>query len=280
MKTTKTLTIKNTILATFAVAGLVAGTAACGGKNTDSADAEKQALVELLLAAAQSGDAGEIADAIAQADPDLVAEVLPQLEDIDFEAPESATPEVVTPEAEITPEEDTAVTPEEEAAPETGEEVAPDEEAAPEVAPESDEEVTPEGDEEVAPEGDDSEFDFDLDLGFPPVTMPTMSFTPEIDGAMVFADGAKYRVTIFVNEGSTILLADIETVTVRFTSSTSPIRFPLTKQASLASSDGDSSIWTLSGLPVSEGDTLTITATNRMGETDTMNVVVSPMMPL
>ena len=58
MKTTKNLRIKNTILATFAVAGLVAGTAACGGKNTDSADAEKQALVELLLAAAQSGDAG------------------------------------------------------------------------------------------------------------------------------------------------------------------------------------------------------------------------------
>jgi len=113
-----------------------------------------------------------------------------------------------------------------------------------------------------------------------PEIMPTFNVVPEIDGALVFADGMKYKMTIFVNEGSTLLLADIETVTVRFTSSTGPIRLPITKQATLGSSDGDSSIWTISGLPVNEGDILTVTATNRLGESDTMQVKVSAMMPL
>ena len=273
MKTTKNLTIKNTVLATIAVAGLVAGTAACGGKNTNSAETEKQALVELLLAAAQSGDAGKIAEAVAQADPGLVADVLPEIT-LDVtpaadEAPvasETVTPEEaapVAPEAEVAPEEDSAVAPEEDAAPADDATEAPEEDVAPE-----DDESTP-----------DFDFDFDLDLDVPEI-MPTFNVVPEIDGALVFADGMKYKMTIFVNEGSTLLLADIETVTVRFTSSTGPIRLPITKQATLGSSDGDSSIWTISGLPVNEGDILTVTATNRLGESDTMQVKVSAMMPL
>ena len=269
MKTTKTLTIKNTILATFAVAGLVAGTAACGGKSNASADAEKQALVELLLAAAQSGDADEIADAIAEAGPDLVAQIVPEI------APEVAPDELVAPELEVTPEEVTPEVTPDEAAPEA-------EEAAPEVVtPEEEstpEEVAPE--EEAAPEGDDGEFDFDIDIDFPVITMPAFTITPEITGALVFADGAKYKVSIFVDENSTLLLADIETVTVRFMNTSSTLRFPITKQASLASGSDAASVWTLSGLPVSEGDTLTITATNRLGQSDTLQVVVSPMMPL
>lgn len=281
MKTTKNLTIKNTVLATIAVAGLVAGTAACGGKNTNSAETEKQALVELLLAAAQSGDAGKIAEVVAQADPGLVADVLPEIT-LDVtpaadEAPvasETVTPEEaapVAPEAEVAPEEDTAVTPEEDSA------VTPEEDAAPA------DDATEAPEEDVAPEDDEStpdfDFDFDLDLDVPEI-MPTFNVVPEIDGALVFADGMKYKMTIFVNEGSTLLLADIQTVTVRFTSSTGPIRLPITKQATLGSSDGDSSIWTISGLPVNEGDILTVTATNRLGESDTMQVKVSAMMPL
>ncbi|MGA1299050.1 MAG: hypothetical protein ACO31G_10310 [Ilumatobacteraceae bacterium] len=281
MKTTKNLTIKNTVLATIAVAGLVAGTAACGGKNTNSAETEKQALVELLLAAAQSGDAGKIAEVVAQADPGLVADVLPEIT-LDVtpaadEAPvasETVTPEEaapVAPEAEVAPEEDTAVTPEEDSA------VTPEEDAAPA------DDATEAPEEDVAPEDDEStpdfDFDFDLDLDVPEI-MPTFNVVPEIDGALVFADGLKYKMTIFVNEGSTLLLADIQTVTVRFTSSTGPIRLPITKQATLGSSDGDSSIWTISGLPVNEGDILTVTATNRLGESDTMQVKVSAMMPL
>jgi hypothetical protein len=273
MKTTKNLTIKKTVLATIAVAGLVAGTAACGGKNTDtSAEAEKQALVELLLAAAQSGDASGIAEVVAQADPGLVAEVLPEIAPVAPVAPE-ADDAPIAPEAEVAPEEDAAVTPEEEVAP-----------AAPEA------EATPEGDEAVAPEEEAAaeedttvtpgvDWDFDLDIAVPEI-MPTFNVVPEIDAALVFADGLKYKMSIFVNEGSTLLLADIQTVTVRFTSSTGPIRFPITKNASLGSSDGDSSIWTISGLPVSEGDILTVTATNRLGESDTMQVTVSAMMPL
>ena len=281
MKTTKNLTIKNTVLATIAVAGLVAGTAACGGKNSNSAETEKQALVELLLAAAQSGDAGKIAEVVAQADPGLVADVLPEIT-LDVtpaadEAPvasETVTPEEaapVAPEAEVAPEEDTAVTPEEDSA------VTPEEDAAPA------DDATEAPEEDVAPEDDEStpdfDFDFDLDLDVPEI-MPTFNVVPEIDGALVFADGMKYKMTIFVNEGSTLLLADVETVTVRFTSSTGPIRLPITKQATLGSSDGDSSIWTISGLPVNEGDILTVTATNRLGESDTMQVKVSAMMPL
>ena len=281
MKTTKNLTIKNTVLATIAVAGLVAGTAACGGKNTNSAETEKQALVELLLAAAQSGDAGKIAEVVAQADPGLVADVLPEIT-LDVtpaadEAPvasETVTPEEaapVAPEAEVAPEEDTAVTPEEDSA------VTPEEDAAPA------DDATEAPEEDVAPEDDEStpdfDFDFDLDLDVPEI-MPTFNVVPEIDVALVFADGMKYKMTIFVNEGSTLLLADIQTVTVRFTSSTGPIRLPITKQATLGSSDGDSSIWTISGLPVNEGDILTVTATNRLGESDTMQVKVSAMMPL
>ncbi|MFZ8916834.1 MAG: hypothetical protein ACO20K_05840, partial [Ilumatobacteraceae bacterium] len=206
MKTTKNLTIKNTVLATIAVAGLVAGTAACGGKNTNSAETEKQALVELLLAAAQSGDAGKIAEVVAQADPGLVADVLPEIT-LDVtpaadEAPvasETVTPEEaapVAPEAEVAPEEDTAVAPEEDSA------VTPEEDAAPA------DDATEAPEEEVAPEDDEStpdfDFDFDLDLDVPEI-MPTFNVVPEIDGALVFADGMKYKMTIFVNEGSTLL---------------------------------------------------------------------------
>lgn len=219
MKTTKTLTIKNTILATFAVAGLVAGTAACGGKNTDSADAEKQALVEFLLAAAQSGDAGEIADA-------------PM-------APEAAD---VTPEAE-------------------------------EVAPEA-EEVAPE--EEAAPEGDDSSrpgFDFDIDL--PVVTMPTLTITPEITGALVLPDGSNYRASIFIDENSPLLLADITSVTVSYRYTVAGLSVPVTKPATISSDNGSDSVWTIQGLKVSVGQTLVITATNRSGNSDTYEVTVA-----
>ena len=273
MKTTKTLTIKNTILATFAVAGLVAGTAACGGKSNDSADAEKQALVELLLAAAQSGDAGEIADAIAEAGPDLVAQIVPELSgDLDFTMPEAGgsdadapvAPEAadVTPEVETTPEE---VAPEaEEAAPEV---VTPEEESTPE-------EVAPE--EEATPEGDDSSrpgFDFDVD--FPVVTMPTFTITPEITGALVLPDGSNYRASIFIDENSPLLLADITSVTVSYRYTVAGLSVPVTKPATISSDNGSDSVWTIQGLKVSVGQTLVITATNRSGNSDTYEVTVA-----
>ena len=78
---TARLTLKKTVLATIAVAGLMTGAAACGGSDSSSTDIDKQALVELLLAAAQSGDSDELAAIVAQADPDLVAEALPEVRD-------------------------------------------------------------------------------------------------------------------------------------------------------------------------------------------------------
>ena len=267
MKTTKTLTIKNTILATFAVAGLVAGTAACGGKNNDSADAEKQALVELLLAAAQSGDADEIADALAEAGPDLVAQIVPEL------APEVAPDELVAPEMEVTPEEVTPEVTPDEAAPEA-------EEAAPEVVtPEEEstpEEVAPE--EDAAPEGDDSSrpgFDFDFDVDFPVVTMPTITITPEITGALVLPDGSNYRASIFIDENSPLLLADITSVTVSYRYTVAGLSVPVTKPATISSDNGSDSVWTIQGLKVSVGQTLVITATNRSGNSDTYEVTVA-----
>jgi hypothetical protein len=79
--TTTRLSLKKTVVATFAVAGLMTGAAACGGSDSSSTDIDKQALVELLLAAAQSGDSEELAEIVAQADPDLVAEALPEVRD-------------------------------------------------------------------------------------------------------------------------------------------------------------------------------------------------------
>jgi hypothetical protein len=95
MTTTRKLTFKNLFLTSVAVAGLAASTAACGGDSSNSS-AEEQALIELLLAAAQDGDTTAIADIVAEADPDLVAQVLPEVEaqldtDLGIDIPE-ATP--------------------------------------------------------------------------------------------------------------------------------------------------------------------------------------------
>jgi len=79
--TTARLSLTKTALATIAVAGLMTGAAACGGSDSSSTDIDKQALIELLLAAAQSGDSEELAAIVAQADPDLVAEALPEVRD-------------------------------------------------------------------------------------------------------------------------------------------------------------------------------------------------------
>lgn len=259
MTTTKNLTIKNTVLATIAVAGLVAGTAACGGKNTDTTndsmidDTNRTATVEfddspIAIPVDDDIDTLDITfpdtSATDPADTTLPADT----ESPDAEiSPVEDSPELVTPEDEAAPDDDTASTPEEEVEPDDGE-------------------STP-----------DFDFDFDIDIDLPAVTMPTLTVTPEIAGAMVFKTFATYRMTIVIEENSTLPLADIETVTVAY-----PSRLPWssTKMASLSSADDDSSIWTVTGLPVSEGDTLTITATNRMGQSDTMEVVVSLSAPL
>lgn len=263
MKTTKNLRIKNTILATFAVAGLVAGTAACGGKNTDSADAEKQALVELLLAAAQSGDAGEIADVISQADPGLVAQVLPEI------APEVAPDELVAPELEVTPEEVTPEVAPEEVAPE----VAPEEEVAPEVAPE--EEVAPETEEEVAPEsGSGGGFTF------PGVSLPplmNLTVTPQVEGVMFWITGDTTKVTVMVNEKSPLALADIVEVKVTYRFLGMPI-----VDYGVKGSEVGTNVWSwIIADTVIDNDTdVTITVKNAAGKVHTYTTTATLSAPL
>jgi hypothetical protein len=94
MNTTRKMSLKNLVLTSVAVAGLMAGTTACGGSN-DESSAEEQALIELLLGAAQRGASDEVAAIVAQADPDVVAQVLPEVEeqlgaDLGIEVPAGA----------------------------------------------------------------------------------------------------------------------------------------------------------------------------------------------
>jgi hypothetical protein len=95
MNTARKLSVKNLVLTTVAVAGLMAGTTACGDSN-DESSAEEQALIELLLDAAQRGASDEVAAIVAQADPDVVAQVLPEVEeqldaDLGIDIPEESS---------------------------------------------------------------------------------------------------------------------------------------------------------------------------------------------
>ena len=90
--TSGTARIKRYLLVSVTVAGLVVGAAGCGGDDgSASNDAEVQALIEQLLAAAQEGATpDELADLLAEADPDLITQVVPEIEDqLDIDVPES-----------------------------------------------------------------------------------------------------------------------------------------------------------------------------------------------
>ena len=87
-----TLRIRRYVLATVTVAGLLAGATGCGGDDgSASNDAEVQALIEQLLAAAQEGATpDELADLLAEADPDLITQVVPEIENrLDIDVPET-----------------------------------------------------------------------------------------------------------------------------------------------------------------------------------------------
>lgn len=84
--------IRRYVLATVTVAGLLVGATGCGGDDgSASNDAEVQALIEQLLAAAQQGATpDQLADLLAEADPDLIAQVVPEIEDqLDIDVPET-----------------------------------------------------------------------------------------------------------------------------------------------------------------------------------------------
>ena len=101
--TSGTAWIRRYLLASVTVAGLVVGAAGCGGDDgSASNDAEVQALIEQLLAASREGATPEdLADLLAEADPDLIAQVVPEIENqLDIDVPGTTIPPTTLPEAD------------------------------------------------------------------------------------------------------------------------------------------------------------------------------------
>ncbi len=282
MKNLTNKSIKKAIVATVAMAGLIAGTAACGGSNTTSAEAEKQALVELLLDAARNGASeGDIAEIIAEADPNLIAQVLPEVTDeLDVVVPEMGTDVPAAPEAsgEIAPEE---VAPEA-SAPEVG---APEESAPEASAPETEE--TPESGSgeldlgDTFPDIDLDGFEPDFDFELPELSVPdlgTMTITaPDIQFAMFWDRGRVTDAWIVINEGSGHVMSNITSVKVSF--KVGALR--VTKNAVFgAELDNNIFRWEANGTNIVDGTEVTITVTNAFGLTDSFTIVADVAAPL
>lgn len=264
MITNRTHSLRKALLATVAVAGLVAGTAACGGKNTDTSATEKQELIELLLDAARQGSStDQIADIIAKADPNLISQVLPEIDDeLDIISPEIGLPDPVAPEA-VTPDETAPDAPESEVSPE---EVAPEV-----VTPE--EEVAPE--DEVAPEsGSGGGFTF------PGVSLPplmNLTVTPQVEGVMFWITGDTTKVTVMVNEKSPLALADIVEVKVTYRFLGMPI-----VDYGVKGSEVGTNVWSwIIADTVIDNDTdVTITVKNAAGKVHTYTTTATLSAPL
>ena len=280
MITTRTHSLRKALLATVAVAGLVAGTAACGGKNTDTSATEKQELIELLLDAARQGSStDQIADIIAKADPNLISQVLPEIDDeLDIISPEIGLPDPVAPEA-VTPDETAPDAPESEVSPEevAPEIVAPEDEIAPEVVT-PEEEVAPEvvtPEEEVAPEsGSGGGFTF------PGVSLPplmNLTVTPQVEGVMFWITGDTTKVTVMVNEKSPLALADIVEVKVTYRFLGMPI-----VDYGVKGSEVGTNVWSwIIADTVIDNDTdVTITVKNAAGKVHTYTTTATLSAPL
>ena len=284
MKNLTNKSIKKAIVATVAMAGLIAGTAACGGSNTTSAEAEKQALVELLLDAARNGASeGDIAEIIAEADPNLIAQVLPEVTDeldvvvpdvgVDTSADSDASTEDVVDglgATEEAPAEDAAPVeeaPAEDAAPveEAPAEEAPVEEAPAEEAPSEDDAPV------VSPvEEDDG---FVIDTGVLGLLNPGPSIT-----IVKFYSGFGYSVSIHVDEGTILPMGDITSVKVTFWNSLGEKEV---RSATLTESTSTSkSVWLVEGMLIESGDSVYISVKSVSGKTTSSTRVVSPIVPI
>ena len=260
MTTTRTHSLRKALLATVAVAGLVSGTAACGGKNSDtSAEAEKQALIEALLDVARTGvDTDQIADIIADADPNLVAQILPEIDDeLAIVVPETNVEIPAAPESEVAPEE---------VAPEV---VTPEEEVAPEV-------VTPE--EEAAPESGST--GGSTSPRFPGVSLPTISSlisAPQVEGVMFWITGDTTKVTVMVNEKSAFALADIVDVKITYMFLGMPI-----VDYGVQGSEVGTNVWSwvIADTVIEDDTEVTITVTNAAGKVHTYTTTASLSAPL
>ncbi|MFM7488922.1 MAG: hypothetical protein ACKO36_01120 [Actinomycetota bacterium] len=273
MKTTKFNNLRKAALATVATAALVAGTAACGGKNDTATEVSADDIVAALLTAAQNGDNGAIDEILANTDPAVIAEVAPELAGL-VDSP--VAPIVDTaPAAQDAPAEDVASAPAAEEAPvvedEPEIEEAPAAEAPAADAP-AEEAPAAEAPAEEAPESGTS-------TG-PSITLPgggsfagalpnyALVPTPEILIYTFQNSGTKINARVLVNAKGSGVLAEIDSVKISYLSRNSMgLFFPMTKTGTKLSTAGTGSTWAIDGMSVSEGATVTITATNKGGRT-------------
>ena len=263
MKTTKFNNLRKAALATVATAALVAGTAACGGKNDTATEVSADDIVAALLTAAQNGDNGAIDEILANTDPAVIAEVAPELAGL-VDSP--AAPIVDNaPAAQDAPAEDVASAPAAEEAPvvedepeieEAPAEEAPAAEAPAEAAPGS---GTSTGPSITLPGG-----------GSFAGSLPNYALvpTPEILIYTFQNSGTKINARVLVNAKGSGVLAEIDSVKISYVYRNSTGLFlPMTKTGTKLSTAGTASTWAIDGMSVSEGATVTITATNKGGRT-------------
>lgn len=280
MKTTKFNNLRKAALATVATAALVAGTAACGGKNDTATEVSADEIVAALLTAAQNGDNGAIDEILASTDPAVIAEVAPELAGL-VESP--AAPIVDNaPAAQDAPAEDVASAPAADEAPvvedEPEIEEAPVAEAPAAEAP-AEEAPAAEAPAEEAPESGSS--------SGPVVTLPggatapgalgnyALVPTPEILIYTFQTNGTKINARVLVNAKSNAVLAEIDSVKISYVSRNSMgLILPMTKSGTKLSTAGTGSTWAIDNMSVSEGATVTITATNKGGRTVSVTATV------
>ena len=275
MKTTKFNNLRKAALATVATAALVAGTAACGGKNDTATEVSADEIVTALLTAAQNGDNGAIDEILASTDPAVIAEVAPELAGL-VESP--AAPIVDNaPAAQDAPAEDVASAPAADEAPVVEDE--PEIEEAPAAEAPAEEAPAAEAPAEEAPESGSS--------SGPVVTLPggatapgalgnyALVPTPEILIYTFQTNGTKINARVLVNAKSNAVLAEIDSVKISYVSRNSMgLILPMTKSGTKLSTAGTGSTWAIDNMSVSEGATVTITATNKGGRTVSVTATV------
>ena len=263
MKTTKITNLRKAALATVATAALVAGTAACGGKNDSANQLSTDEVVAALLDVARSGDTGAIDTILANTDPSVIAEVAPEIAEIVenveiVEAPVADAPAAEAPAAEAPAAEAPAA--------EVAE--APAAEAPAEEAPAED-----------APAGSDSSTaPGRFGSGSLAGSLPNYSLvpTPEILIYTFSPSGTKINARVLVNAKSTGTLAAIDTVKISYTVRTElGLTLPMSKTGSLVSTSGTGSVWSIDGMGIKNGDTVTITVTNKGGRSTSTVATVS-----
>lgn len=275
MKTTKITNLRKAALATVATAALVAGTAACGGKNDSANQLSTDEVVAALLDAARSGDTGAIDTILANTDPSVIAEVAPEIAEIveNVEAPVADAPVADAPAAEAPAAEVAEAPAEETPAEETPAAEAPAEEAPAEEAPAA------EAPAEEAPAGSDSSTaPGSFGSGSLAGSLPNYSLvpTPEILIYTFSPSGTKINARVLVNAKSTGTLAAIDTVKISYTVRTElGLTLPMSKTGSLVSTSGTGSVWSIDGMGIKNGDTVTITVTNKGGRSTSTVATVS-----